>query len=207
MQGGGEAHASNYNPRYKNLTKEDHGQQDLIDLASKSHCLVTPSLITADDYYKANDLNNINLQLHASSEVSNPYSFNIVKNIGFNSKILESESGIYTLTVGSVNILGMVYGYMNNFIGDLSPKIYKTSLVTGTITGFYFTVDNNTLILTTDEDGKYDSAPICTIIDENYPQIQDIVLKYDTRGGYRSILDSDLAQYFQASSTIKFRLK
>lgn len=170
--------------------------------------MATPSLITADDYYKANGLNNINLQLHASSEVSNPYSFNITKDIGFNSKTLEPESGIYTLTVGTMNILGMITcGYLDTInMGNLSPKIYKTGVETFTINGFYLTGNNNVLFFLTDVNGKYVSDPICTIIDENYPYFQDIVFKYDNNG-YRAYVDNDVAQYFKASSTIKFRLK
>lgn len=168
--------------------------------------MTTPSLITADDYYKANGLN-INLQLHASSEVSNPYSFNITKNIGFNSKTLESESGIYTLTVGNIKLNQTAYGYIGSLnLGDLSPKIYKQGVETFTINGFYLIIDYNTLFLLTDVNGKYVSDPICTIIDKNYPYIQDIVFKYN-KDSYRAQVDDNVAQYFQASSTIKFRLK
>lgn len=161
-------------------------------------------------------LNNINLQLHASSEVSNPYSFNITKDIGFNSKTLEPESEIYTLTVG--NIFSAIYGYISdkilgngNFVGDLSPKTYKGY----TITRISYSINvaehyNNKISLYIDTAKNILPNPVLSIIDENYPQIQDIILKYDTQDQpcYLSdSIDSDLAQYFQASSTIKFRLR
>ena len=111
-----------------------------------------------------------------------------------------------------------VYGYISdkilgngNSVGDLSPKTYKGY----TITRFSYSIDvaeyyNNKISLYIDTAEKISPNPVLSIIDENYPQIQDIILKYSTQDQpcYLSdSLDSDLAQYFQASSTIKFRLK
>lgn len=130
MQGGGRSSRFKLQFLLQNLTKEVCGQQDLIDLASKSHCLTTPSLITADDYYKANGLNNINLQLHASSEVSNPYSFNILKDYRFSAKCASKNA--ITVTIGEATHKdGMddkttyhYYGYGPEF-GKCSPSTYR----------------------------------------------------------------------------------
>lgn len=92
--------------------------------------MTTPSIITAG-------LNNINLQLHASSEVSNPYSFNITKDIGF-SATCTSENTI-TITIGhdtrddatsGISTTHYFYGYNSNtnnetpIFGACSPSTY-----------------------------------------------------------------------------------
>lgn len=57
----------------KSLTeRRNHG----LSLTNLTHC-ISPSEYY-NDYYNNNSFNNINLQLHASSEVSNPYSFSIM---------------------------------------------------------------------------------------------------------------------------------
>ena len=85
--------------------------------------MATPSIITAG-------LNNINLQLHASSEVSNPYSFNITKDIGFSAKCASKNA--ITVTIGEATQKdGMddkttyyFYGY-GAAIGKCSPSTYR----------------------------------------------------------------------------------
>ena len=104
--------------------KENSGQQDLINLASKSHCLLSPSLITAG-------LNDINLQLHASSEVSNPYSFNITKDIGFSAACMAENT--ITVTVGSyIGEIVEYFGYISNSLSSKNdmPSIGKCDLPT-----------------------------------------------------------------------------
>ena len=62
----------------KSLTeRRNHG----LSLTNLTHC-ISPSEY-CNDYYNNNSFNKINLQLHASSKVSNPYSFSIKSNMSF----------------------------------------------------------------------------------------------------------------------------
>ena len=57
--------------------RRNHG----LSLTNLTHC-ISPSEYY-NDYYNNDSFNKINLQLHASSKVSNPYSFSIKSNTGF----------------------------------------------------------------------------------------------------------------------------
>ncbi len=56
-----------------------------LSLTNLTHC-ISPSEYY-NDYYNNDSFNEINLQLHASSKVSNPYSFSIKSNTGFSASI------------------------------------------------------------------------------------------------------------------------
>ena len=109
-----------------------------------AHC-ISPS--SCDQF---TSLNVINLQLHASSTVSNPYTFNITKDISFNATCT-SESTNITVTVSNYNFSmpGNVrmnhYGYsdkaftINNrpvSFGKCSPSIYKGATITSVMLFF-----------------------------------------------------------------------
>ena len=66
----------------KSLTeRRNHG----LSLANLTHC-ISPSEY-CDNYYNNDSFNKINLQLHASSKVSNPYSFSIKSNTKFSGNV------------------------------------------------------------------------------------------------------------------------
>lgn len=91
-----------------------------------AHC-ISPS--SCDN---TTSLNNINLQLHASSTVSNPYTFNITKDIAFNATCMPENT--ITVTVGEATNKVQTntmyyYGYNNNvnigpLFGQCSPSTY-----------------------------------------------------------------------------------
>lgn len=109
-----------------------------------AHC-ISPS--SCDN---TTSLNDINLQLHASSTVSNPYTFNITKDIGF-SATCASESTNITVTVSNYNMSlpGNVrlnhYGFSDKALkinnrpvsfGKCSPSIYKGATITSVMLSF-----------------------------------------------------------------------
>lgn len=61
--------------------RRNHG----LSLTNLTHC-ISPSEYY-NDYYNNDSFNKINLQLHASSKVSNPYSFSIKSNTSFGASI------------------------------------------------------------------------------------------------------------------------
>ena len=106
-----------------------------------AHC-ISPS--SCDN---TTSLNDINLQLHASNTVSNPYTFNITKDIAFNATCT-SESTDITVTVGNYYMplthgtMAVYYGYNNGAVviesfGTCSPSTYK-GVEIGSITIHFF---------------------------------------------------------------------
>ena len=97
-----------------------------------AHC-ISPS--SCDN---TTSLNDINLQLHASSTVSNPYTFNITKDIGFSATCMPENT--ITVTVGTSkstsssesenDTTSYFYGYSSNIntwspvFGECSPSTY-----------------------------------------------------------------------------------
>lgn len=97
-----------------------------------AHC-ISPS--SCDN---TTSLNDINLQLHASSTVSNPYTFNITKDIAFNATCMPENT--ITVTVGTSkstsssegenDTTSYFYGYLSNIntgspvFGECSPSTY-----------------------------------------------------------------------------------
>lgn len=126
----------------KNLTERiNHG----LSLTNLTHC-ISPSEY-CDNYYNNNSFNEINLQLHASSKVSNPYSFSIKSNTKFSGVVQSllpttdtkfsevyvnnidySKSIIVTIPKG-VNVI-MVVSVCSNVSSPTSRTFY--SLSTGT---------------------------------------------------------------------------
>lgn len=119
--------------------RRNHG----LSLTNLTHC-ISPSEYY-NDYYNNDSFNKINLQLHASSKVSNPYSFSIKSNTSFSASIEsklpvkdtilrafrvddynQTESAIVVIPDG-VKVI-KVYSYCNN---DNSERTYY-SLSTGT---------------------------------------------------------------------------
>ena len=114
----------------QNLERRNRGLSLLNQTAA--HC-ISPS--SCDN---TTSLNDINLQLHASSTVSNPCTFNITKDIGFNATCT-SENTI-TVTVGTSkstsssesenDTTNYFYGYSSNIntgdpvFGECSPSTY-----------------------------------------------------------------------------------
>ena len=107
-----------------------------------THC-ISPSEY-CNDYYNNNSFNEIKLQLHASSTVSNPYSFSIKSNTGFGGVVqatlpikdtilhaVNVNHNIYTRSIIVTIPKGVkvikVYSYCNN---DNSERTYY-SLSTG----------------------------------------------------------------------------
>lgn len=75
----------------KSLTeRRNHG----LSLTNLTHC-ISPSEY-CDNYYSNNSFNEMNLQLHASSEVSNPYSFSIKSNTRFSGVVRSTLPTTYT---------------------------------------------------------------------------------------------------------------
>ena len=66
-----------------------------------THC-ISPSEYY-NDYYNNDSFNKINLQLHASSEVSNPYSFSIKSNTGFSGVVQSILPATATLLLEITN--------------------------------------------------------------------------------------------------------
>lgn len=56
-----------------------------LSLTNLAYCISPPEY--CDNYYSNNSFNKINLQLHASSKVSNPYSFSIKSNTKFSGNV------------------------------------------------------------------------------------------------------------------------
>ena len=83
----------NHNKK-KYSERRNHG----LSLTNLTHC-ISPSEYY-NDYYNNDSFNKINLQLHASSKVSNPYSFSIKSNTGF-SGICELDKPSYVIAYGS----------------------------------------------------------------------------------------------------------
>ena len=77
------SHGGGYlNHNKKNYSeRRNHG----LSLTNLTHC-ISPSEYY-NDYYNNDSFNKINLQLHASSKVSNPYSFSIKSNTGFSGSV------------------------------------------------------------------------------------------------------------------------
>ena len=68
--------------------RRNHG----LSLTNLTHCISLPSDY-CNDYYSNDSFNKINLQLHASSKVSNPYTFSITRNVTFSAICEEDWSG------------------------------------------------------------------------------------------------------------------
>lgn len=197
LGGGGRILTPNYDYQYKNLEKEDNEQFSLINLASKSHCLIeSPS---------QKKINNLNLQLHAGRVVSNPYTFNITSNTKFEVDSIKTE--YYTLTIGTD--YNNLHGYLVDNFGDISPKEYQSC----TITGLYFEVVQNTLYFVSTMGGKFTKEPELIIIDDSIEQNERVIFKYYRSGVYKyEFQSSDLPQYFMyddsnPTRSIKFYLK
>lgn len=84
------SHGGGYlNHNKKNYSERgNHG----LSLTNLTHCISLPSDY-CNDYYSNDSFNKINLQLHASSKVSNPYTFSITRNVTFSAIFEEDWSG------------------------------------------------------------------------------------------------------------------
>lgn len=173
-----------------------------------AHC-ISPS--SCDN---TTSLNDINLQLHASSTVSNPYTFSIKSNAKFDTEIIP-ESEIYTVTIARISFAdgNTGYGY-NGFLeiqGDISPTKYKDDAIytLSCIRSNSYSYDYINFM--TSKRGEYTSNPVLTIVDKNIAQIQDIVLKPKNSGGFVTYesdpLDASIFSMFKASSVIKLRIR
>lgn len=114
----------------QNLERRNRGLSLLNQTVA--HC-ISPS--SCDN---TTSLNDINLQLHASSTVSNPYTFNITKDIGFSATCMPENT--ITVTVGTSkstsssesenDTTSYLYGYSSNIntgspvFGECSPSTY-----------------------------------------------------------------------------------
>lgn len=95
----------------KSLTeRRNHG----LSLTNLTHC-ISPSEY-CNDYYNNNSFNKINLQLHASSKVSNPYSFSIKSNMSF-SGVVQSALPTTSTEMWSYAI------YEDNYVKDFTLTI------------------------------------------------------------------------------------
>lgn len=121
----------------KNLTESrNHG----LSLTNLTHC-ISPSEYY-NDYYGNNSFNEINLQLHASSVVSNPYSFSIKSNTKFSAnvqsalpttetKLLYFYTGeTKTLTIPKgVNVIKIVIGVTNPGNGRIWIRVKSGDII------------------------------------------------------------------------------
>ena len=135
------------------------------------------SSLLSVDYYKSNNENqfkDIQLQLHAT-KVTNPYTFNITKDISFSAKCA-SESTDITITVGnyyrqlSHGTIAVYYGYDNNVIapisfGTCSPSTYK-GIEIGSITIHFYE----------DEGGGYIRQVFLGIVFSKHVDISKVII-------------------------------
>lgn len=83
------------------------------------------------DYYKSNNENqfkDIQLQLHASSSVSNPYTFNIQGNKSF-SGVCELEKTVYVMKTGIIGQSGAGGGIVIVRLKSISPNTFKDAII------------------------------------------------------------------------------
>ena len=173
-----------------------------------AHC-ISPS--SCDQF---TSLNVINLQLHASSTVSNPYTFSIKSNTKFDTEIIP-ESEIYTLTIARISFAegDTGYGYYGflGVQGDLSLVTYKGDAIFALCCVRSSSYGYDYIDFMTSRSGEYASNPVLTIVDKNVTQIQDIVLKPKNYGGFiryeSDPLDVSIFSMFKASSAIKLRIR
>ena len=96
--------------------RRNHG----LSLTNLTHC-ISPSEY-CNDYYNNNSFNEIKLQLHASSKVSNPYSFSIKSNTGFSGVV---QSILPTTETVLLKIEGYFQGQKGTFIVPNGCKVVK----------------------------------------------------------------------------------
>ena len=172
----------------QNLERRNRGLSLLNQ--TEAHC-ISPS--SCDN---TTSLNDINLQLHASSTVSNPYSFNITKDVGFNATCMAENT--VTVTVGEATKVQAetkyyYYGYNNNVnsgpvFGQCSPSTYHGIKISNIYTQ---TVVNDTL------QGPNVSAQILFIGFTEHVDINRIIINESTYtiGEYHGDDDSFGCQY------------
>lgn len=105
-----------------------------------THC-ISPSEYY-NDYYNNDSFNKINLQLHASSKVSNPYSFSIKSNTSFSGDIQAAlpatetllarttYSGLLQINIpNGVNVLKVIFDDTSDFFEEDPPygDLYNNS--------------------------------------------------------------------------------
>ena len=90
-----------------------------------THC-ISPSEYY-NDYYNNDSFNKINLQLHASSKVSNPYSFSIKSNTSFSGDVQSLLPETATLLLEITNDGGGPF--IDTFTVPSGCKVVKTHIV------------------------------------------------------------------------------
>ena len=128
LAGGGvpQSQQENYSER------RNHG----LSLTNLTHC-ISPSEYY-NDYYNNDSFNKINLQLHASSKVSNPYSFSIKSNTGFSGSVQATlpETKTVLLNIKIVND-----SRTKTFIVPAECKVVE-AVITNNVKIFYYTLSN-----------------------------------------------------------------
>ena len=101
--------------------RRNHG----LSLTNLTHC-ISPSEYY-NDYYNNDSFNKINLQLHASSTVSNPYTFNITENKIFsgNCTVAGEKYTINASFIYDESSEDFSYGYSEYNLGSISSTSFK----------------------------------------------------------------------------------
>lgn len=110
---------------YLNSNKKNYSERRNrgLSLINLTHC-ISPSEY-CNDYYNNNSFNEIKLQLHASSEVSNPYSFSIKSNTGFSGVV---QSALPTTETTLLQLSGDRFGNRGTFTVPDGCKVIKVHI-------------------------------------------------------------------------------
>ena len=122
-----------FNHNKKNYSeRRNHG----LSLTNLTHC-ISPSEYY-NDYYNNDSFNKINLQLHASSKVSNPYSFSIKSNTGFSGSVQATLPETKTVLL---NIKISNDSRTKTFIVPAECKVVE-AVITNNVRIFSYTLSN-----------------------------------------------------------------
>ena len=175
------------NSNKKNYSeRRNHG----LSLANLTHC-ISPSEY-CNDYYNNDSFNKINLQLHASSVVSNPYTFNILesKNFSGNCAIIGEKYIVNASKYFDKPNDYDIYGY-SKFVnlGSITPSTFEGFQINAIADNY----SKNKAMLTLNGDSKKDIG-LSIILQINNTRIDMIYDRYYTNSN-SSIYESSYNKY------------